>query len=209
MDLTRCQQVLVFGGSFDPPHRAHVELPEQVRRALSADAVAYVPAARPPHKLDRDRAPAAHRLAMLHLALANRPHATILTDELDRAADGKPSYTVDTLEALHRRLPPEVTLRLLIGTDQVRIFDQWHEAARVAELAEPAVMVRPSQTKAQLLASLDEARRRVWEPRLVAVDAMPISSSMVRERVQRGEPIDDLVPEAVARYIAEHGLYRA
>ncbi|MEX0655643.1 MAG: nicotinate (nicotinamide) nucleotide adenylyltransferase [Phycisphaeraceae bacterium] len=209
MDLTACNQIIVFGGSFDPPHRAHVVLPEQVRLAIGADAVAYVPAARAPHKLDRVQTAAEHRLAMLRLALADRPCAVVLTDELDRAADGQPSYTVDTLEALRRRLPAHVTLRLLMGADQVRIFDQWRASQRVAELAEPVVMVRPPETKTSLLASLDdEAERTRWARRLVKVDRMEISSSMVRERVRQGEPVDDLVPPAVARYIAEHGLYR-
>ncbi|MFA9479920.1 nicotinate (nicotinamide) nucleotide adenylyltransferase [Phycisphaerales bacterium AB-hyl4] len=208
MDLTRCRNVIIFGGSFDPPQRAHVELPEQVRRAIHADVVAYMPAARSPLKLGRRQASAEHRLNMLRLALADRPHTVVLTDELDRAADGRPSYTVDTLEALRRRLPAEVQLRLLIGADQVYTFDQWHRAARVIELAQPIVMVRPPDTRATLLDALTPTTRQQWEPRLVAVDAMPISSTMVRESVQRNEPIDDLVPAPVARYIAEHDLYR-
>ncbi|MEX0745074.1 MAG: nicotinate (nicotinamide) nucleotide adenylyltransferase, partial [Phycisphaeraceae bacterium] len=182
MDLARCDKVIVFGGSFDPPHRAHVRLPRQVGEAIGADAVAYVPAARAPHKLDRTQTDATHRLAMLQAALADEPWAIVLTDELDRARDGRPSYTVDTLEALHRRLP-DAELRLLMGADQVRIFDQWHEAARVAELAEPVVLVRPPESAASLLASLPAGEREVWAARLVEVDRIDVSSTQVRQRV--------------------------
>lgn len=225
---------LVFGGSFDPPHNAHVRLPELVRQKLGFDTVLYVPAARAPHKLGQVQTPAVHRLAMLELALSGCDHARILTDELDRAADGKPSYTVDTLEALIRtnelQAGPEPrgtsdegpdqmakvdpgalpgVMRLLIGGDQLRIFDQWHASERIEQLAEPVVMVRPPDTPGSLLAALpNDAARNRWRPRLIDVPAMDVSSTDIRRRVAQGEPIDDRVPPAVAAYIREHGLYR-
>ena len=207
-ELGQFEQVIVFGGSFDPPHVGHVVLPERVRQALGTDVVAYVPAARSPHKLDRPATPAAHRLAMLRLALAEQPHALILTDELDRAADGRPSYTVETLTALRGRVGERTRLRLLIGADQVPRFHAWRQAGRIVELAEPVVMLRPPETAASLLAALGPGEREAWRRRLVEVPAIDVSSSGVRRRVAAGESIAGLVPEAVARYIHEHGLYR-
>jgi len=201
--------LILFGGSFDPPHVAHVILPMAVREAVGADAVAYVPAARAPHKLDRVQTDPAHRLAMLRLALSDAEHAVVLTDEIDRAKGGQPSYTVDTLAALREKLRPGVTLRLLIGADQVRIFDQWREPRRIIELAEPLVMVRPPDTRDSLLASLpDEKTREEWASRLLDVPAMDVSSTEIRERVRRGEPIGGMVHPAVQRYILENDLYR-
>jgi len=209
MLLQDAQHIILFGGSFDPPHVAHVALPMAVRESIGADLVAYVPAAKAPHKLDKVQTDPAHRLAMLRLALRGVEHAAIVTDELDRAADGRPSYTVDTLEALQSRLRPGARMRFLVGADQVRIFDKWREPDRVIQLAEPLVMVRPPDTKDSLLASLsDDSARAQWAPRLVDVPAVDISSTHIREGVARGESIKGMVHPEVARYIREHGLYR-
>ena len=209
MRLEDCNLVLLFGGSFDPPHRAHVALPERVRHRIGADCVAYIPAAQSPHKPEQKPADAADRLAMLRLALQHQPRAVILTDEIDRAAQGEPSYTVDTLEALRARLPKSVMLRLLIGADQVPKFDQWREPQRIIALAEPVVMLRPPETVESLLHALpDDKARRFWGKRIVPVPQMDVSATEIRSRLQAHEPIDDLVPEPVAQYIAEHGLYR-
>ncbi len=209
MKLEDAKHIILFGGSFDPPHTAHVTLPMAVREAVGADLMAYIPAAKAPHKLDKVQTDPVHRLAMLRLALGGVEHTAVLTDELDRAADGKPSYTVDTLQALRDRMPSDTRLRLLIGADQVRIFDQWREPQRIIELAEPWVMVRPPDTRESLLASLDSDEARAqWSPRLVDVPAMDISSTQVRERVARGESIEGMVCPAVERYIREEGLYR-
>ena len=204
------KHIILFGGSFDPPHVAHVALPMAARLALGAEVVAYVPAAKAPHKLDKVQTDPKHRLAMLRLALGGVKHAEILTDEIDRAAGGKPSYTIDTLTTLRKKLGDDVKLRLLIGADQVRIFDQWREPKRIIELAEPLVMVRPPDTRELLLASLpDDKARTAWASRLVDVPAVDVSSTQIRERVARGEPITGMVDDAVERYIYQHGLYRA
>jgi nicotinate-nucleotide adenylyltransferase len=222
MPLTPTGKVIVFGGSFDPPHVAHVLLPALAMRTLGAQAVVYVPAAQSPHKLDHVGTPAAHRLAMLRLALAEVPHAHILTDELDRAAaaptadaaaaaspGAAPSYTVDTLEALHRRWGPDPQMRLLIGADQLRVFDTWKSWARIIELAEPLVMVRSPQSRAALLAALPRGfHAGQWAGRIIDLPQIDISSSLIRAQVARGLPITGMVHPAVADYIRRHGLYR-
>lgn len=203
------KHLILFGGSFDPPHLAHVALPMAVRQAVGADTVAYIPAAKAPHKLDKVQTVAEHRLAMLRLALEGEKHTTVLTAELDRGKSGEPSYTVDTLADLRKELSTDVILNLLIGADQVRIFDQWREPERIIGLAEPMVMVRPPDTRESLLASLaDDEARAQWAPRLVEVPAMDISSTDIRDRVARGESIEGMVHPEVQAYITEHGLYR-
>lgn len=208
MDLYAYKNLIVFGGSFDPPHVAHVELPRQVLRQTGADIVAYVPAAAAPLKDASRQSPAADRLAMLKAALADCDHALILTDEIDRAVNDKPSYTVDTLEALSRRLGDKVSLRLLIGIDQLVQFDRWRRAERVEELAEPLVMARPPLDIDVLTSSIcDPRQRRQWGRRFVAVEAMDVSSTDIRRRIARGEPITGLVHSEVEAYIHDHGLY--
>ncbi|MEO0475115.1 MAG: nicotinate (nicotinamide) nucleotide adenylyltransferase [Planctomycetota bacterium] len=210
-ELAGYKTILLFGGSFDPPHNAHLALPQQVAEAIGADLIAYIPAGRAPHKLDREQTDPQHRLSMLRLALAEEQGevATIvLTDEIDRGPD-QPSYTVDTLETLHQRLDPDARLRLLIGADQLRIFDVWRSPERIIELAEPVVIVRPPDTKESLLDSLVPEQRGAWAGRLVVADTIDLSSTQLRNKVAKGEAIKQWTPTAVFDYIAEHGLYKS
>lgn len=210
MDLTRCKAIILFGGSFDPPHIAHVRLPELVRARLGADCVAYVPAAESPHKRGLTRTPAVHRLAMLRAAVEGLPRAVVLTDELDRAKPGEPSYTVDTLESLRRRLGVGPVFRLLIGADQLRVFHKWHQSKRIVELAEPVVMVRPPDTALSLLAALPPGEdAAAWRGRLVDLPPIDVSSTDLRRRAAAGESLAGLTPPAVEAYIRQHRLYQA
>lgn len=199
LDLFRYRRLVIFGGSFDPPHVGHVALPRAVAAAIGADVVAYVPAGRAPHKLDQQQTDPAHRLAMLELALADEPGAVILRDEVERVADGRPSFTVDTLEHLATRIDRDAQMRLLIGTDQVAIFESWKDWRRVEELAEPVVMLRPP--------AVAEDLPQRWRDRVVVVPESPVSSTAVRARVASGQSLDGWVHPAVASYIADHGLY--
>jgi len=207
VQLRDLQSLLVFGGSFDPPHIAHAALPRLARQRLGLDAVAYIPAGRAPHKLDRVQTDPAHRLAMTRLALADDPAALVLDVEAARDPS-RPSYTVGTLAWLTDQLPADATMRLLIGTDQMAIFDTWKSADRVVRLAEPAVMVRPPLTLDSALGLVPAEQRNAWRPRLLELPQMPVSSTDIRQRVADGLPIDPLVAPPVADYIAEHGLYR-
>jgi nicotinate-nucleotide adenylyltransferase len=210
MDLSRYQHVVLFGGSFDPPHVAHVALPVLAMQAVGADAVAFIPAANAPHKRGRAQTPVHHRLAMLRLAVETSPRCVVLTDEIDRAANGTSggaSFTVDTLESLHARFP-RVKMRLLIGADMLRIFDTWRSPERIVELAEPLVMVRPPDTRESLLDSLPRGYRRgEWEPRLLDLPRIDVSSTLIRGKVTKGEPITGLVAPTIEDYIRREALY--
>ncbi len=207
MKLSDCRRLIVFGGTFDPPHVAHLVLPRLARLALEADAVAYIPAARSPHKLALEPTPAHHRLAMLRLTLADENRALILTDELDRATQGEAvSYTVDTLEALRKQLRPDATMRLLLGSDQMRVFDTWHKAARIVELAEPLVMLRPPLSAESLATPFNE---KPWRDRLLPLPRLDISSTDLRQRLANGETGTGWLLPTVTDYIRRHGLYRS
>lgn len=211
MDLSQCQQILVFGGSFDPPHVGHIVLPMLAMEAMGADAVAYIPAASPPHKVGVSQAPAEHRLAMMEAAVAGMPFAHVLPIELERAERGVvPSYTVDSLVELREMVGPGPQLRLLIGGDMLRSFDTWREPERIVELAEPVVMVRPPDAIESLLAALPAGfSRSEWEGRLVTLPQLDISSTMIRDRLAVSRPIRGLTIVSVETYILKHGLYAA
>ena len=208
MQLRDCDNVLVFGGTFDPPHHGHVALPMMAAEAIGADAVAYVPARVSPFKQTTSNSGAHHRLAMLRLAVANRPRAHVLTDELDQENHGEPSYTVDTLRRLRERLGDGPTFRLLIGADQVRRFDHWKEPETVIKLAEPVVMLRPPDTVATLLSSIDDTvERDRWRERIVKLPRLEISSTDLRQRMAEDRSVTGLLPRAVEDYARRHGLY--
>jgi nicotinate-nucleotide adenylyltransferase len=205
------RKILIYGGTFDPPHRGHVVLPRQVRHAVNADGVLYIPAGQPPHK-DQPETPARHRIAMLQLVLDGLADTAICRYEVSRPG---PSYTVDTLEFLRSRLGPRVTLRLLIGADMALIFDKWYRADRVADLAEPLVMLRPPHDQADFLRrmarQMGAAAAERWAQRIVAVDAIDISSTQLRRELAggRGQPMvgRGWLDPRVWAYIRAHGLY--
>jgi nicotinate-nucleotide adenylyltransferase len=138
-----------------------------------------------------------HRLAMCRLALARGEGLSVCPVEIER---GGVSYTVDTLSELHAS-HPQAELTLIVGADVASTLGSWRDPARVLELARIAVAARPG---AALPALPAPARASLLE-----MPAIDISSSLVRERVARAQAVDDLVGADVARYIAEHGFYRA
>lgn len=204
LDPRHCESLLVYGGSFDPPHRGHVELPFAACKAAGADGVLYVPAGQPPHKPDRPITPAHHRLAMLKLALGHRPDAAISRYELDNPG---PSYTVKTLEHLRDTLGARVRLRLLIGADMAACFGQWKQPEKIIELAEPLVMLREPYTEPELMAKLGPS----WSGRFVPVPRVDVSSTELRVhlagRMDFAPAVVEHVHPDVARYIRQHRLY--
>lgn len=194
--------VLLFGGSFDPPHRAHAEIAPLVRdRVLGAHAwLVLVPAARSPHKAGGPSAPDDDRRAMLALAFAGVERVAVWTDELDRAVRGEPSYWVDTLERARRARGSLAGARFLIGADQARAFGRWRRAHDIEALCEPVVVPRGDVTTIEDLHGVVDAG--AWARRWVDLPTRAESSTRVRTRGR----FDDLHPD-VAAYIGERGLY--
>lgn len=160
--------------------------------ALELDRVLWIPTGAPGYRKP-PVASAAHRVAMLKLALQGEPCFAIDERELAPGASG---YTVDTLRALRRELGETAELYLLLGGDQYAAFDTWRAPQEVARLATLAVFPRPGF-------ATDKG-----DVRLVAMAPMPVSASDIRERAARGESLAGFVPPAVANYIERHALYR-
>jgi len=226
----KVRTLIVYGGSFDPPHFYHTIGPLSIVGRLFGPQgwVLYVPAARSPHKPDGPHAGDEHRLAMLRLALDVPGPRSIWTDELDRArwrrerGLGTPSYTIDTLRRLRRIIPSRVSLRLLIGSDQVGAFHRWKDPREIIRLAEPIVMVRePVVSACSVYSALDKDfwsrdELRAWCTRLAPNFPMDPSSTSVRDAIPKAPkdpdrwedrpPLNEIVTP-VARYIIEHNLY--
>ena len=205
-------RVGILGGTFNPPHIGHLALARHARAELGLDLVLLMPANIAPNKPVACEDPGAeHRLQMCRIAVAREPGLKASALEIER---GGVSYMVDTLQAIHDE-HPDVELTLIMGADTARTLPSWREPARLLELADLAVTERDeldSQDVREALLSSSTPTVGVGRaPRmtLLKMDRIAVSSSSVRELIAAGEPVAELVGEAVAGYIAEHGLYRS
>ncbi len=207
--------VLLVGGTFDPPHVAHVGLACRARDARSPGAaLVFVPAAQSPHKETGPKASDADRVAMLELATGGVASAGVWTDELDRARAGAPSYWVETLDRV-RRLVGERPLQFVIGADQAAAFDRWREARRILELAEPVVLLRePLGTVDALLDvmrgawSAGELDR--WRSWCVDVGTIDVSATEIRALLRADREsarLESVLAPGVLEFIRKRGLY--
>ena len=180
------KRTLIYGGTFDPPHLAHVRLPHDAMVSLEFERVLYIPAFQSPLK-EESPTSAVHRLTMLELAIEDAPWAEISTIELNRSGT---SYTIDTIESL---INNGEELRLLIGADQWKQFQLWHRWEEIVKLANPAIMPR---------SGID-----VDDTRLLSIEPLPAASTNIRSLIERGGSIESFVCPKVSSYIAQHALY--
>ncbi len=190
----------IYGGTFNPIHNGHLHLIRAACAQLSFDRLLVVPANIPPHKAATDLASNRDRLEMARLATAGMPGVWV--SDIELRARGK-SYTVLTLERL-RALFPECSFTLLMGADMLESFDRWHRWQDILKLADIAAFARNEGEESLL----ERKAALIGRARVVRVEPLPLSSTLVREKVRRGEDISGLVPEPVAAYIYEKGLYR-
>jgi nicotinate-nucleotide adenylyltransferase len=193
------RRVGMFGGAFDPPHRAHVALAEAALRQLGLQRLYVFPTGHAYHK-DRTLTPAEHRLAMARLAFGALPGALVDDRELRRAG---PTYSIDTLRELQAQ-HPGAELYLLMGEDQAAGFGRWRAWEEIARLAVLCVAERGGHGGLDNLQALPGVRVQPLE-----LPRMPESATDIRSRLAAGEGIAALVEPAVARYIETHHLYRA
>jgi nicotinate-nucleotide adenylyltransferase len=187
----------LFGGSFNPPHRAHRALAELAIQALQLDELVLMPAGQPWQKAGTQLAPAQHRLAMLALQMTGVDKVRISNLEIER--DG-PSYSLDSIEALRE---PQQDWFLVIGQDQYARLSTWHRVEDLLAACTLAVAARGDQAV--------RADPLLPPHRCVRLDlpADAVSASQVRALLARDEDVTKLVGPEVAGYIAQTYLYRA
>jgi nicotinate-nucleotide adenylyltransferase len=185
----------LLGGSFDPIHHGHLLAAQAVREALDLESVRFVPAREQPFKVGRHVASAEDRARMVALAIRGEPRFALERAELDRPG---PSFTVDTLRELRRREPGQ-QFAILVGADAARDLATWHEAGQLPTLAEVVVFARSGAS----LPSLP------WPVRAVTVPVLDLAATDIRHRVATGRSIRYWVPDAVAEFIKDKGLYLA
>ena len=194
----------ILGGTFDPIHLGHLAIAEAALDRLALDRVILIPAGRPWLKSDQMVTSAAHRLAMVRLAIEDRPELEVSSIEVDRPG---PTYTVDTLAELRSELGSGVELYLVLGMDSVRELRRWRYPERLFDLCTVVAVSRPDSpdvSSAEIEDSFTSAHGRI---RMVRGPMLDISATDIRLRVAEGRSISDSVPPSVERYIREHGLY--
>jgi nicotinate-nucleotide adenylyltransferase len=208
----------VLGGTFDPVHYGHLDVAEAALTRLELDQVLFVPSHDPPHRAIGPRVSAFHRFALIALAIGAREG--YCASDLELAREG-PSFTVDTLRALHAEGWRPSQLFFIIGADAFAEIATWHEFPGVLDAAHFAVMTRPGVSVEAALARTPDLKSRAhrYVPHALESDATSIllvdartrdvSSTQIRARIAADEAIDDLVPQSVARHIMANHLYSA
>ena len=211
----------LFGGTFNPIHRGHLLLAEGAERILKLDEVWFIPAHLPPHKGVEGQVSAEERARMVELAIQGNPRFRLCRAELDRPA---PSYTIDTVRQLQRERPgfgkrrprglapfspplvkkcltpfPGMEWFFLVGSDTARDLSTWREAEELMKRVRFIAIPRPGTAgRTPLPAGVLE----------IPVETADLSSSLLRERLRRGDPLADSIPEPALAYIRQRGLYR-
>lgn len=189
------KKVGILGGTFDPPHNAHLVMAQEAVKAVPLDKVLFMPALHPPHKSTKTLTPYPLRLDMVTLLVADHPRFEI--SRLEEFRDG-PSYTVDLLRRYRREHKDEIFL--IIGADSLHDLSTWKNPQEILELATLVVYPRtgyssglPFEGKAPIVLS--------------DAPVIDVSSSDVRRRLAAGLSVEHLLPKTVRDFILDNGLY--
>lgn len=193
------KRVGIIGGTFDPVHIGHLVAADQVLFYNQLDQVWFMPAFKPPHKMEQAITDYQHRVAMLELVAELNPSYQVCTIEGEREG---PSYTYDTIIEL-QKLYPEIEFNFVIGADIFNTLTKWYRINELVQLIKFIGLNRINCEKVIIEKSILEQITMVPMPQL------EISSSLIREYVLDGRGLDYLVPKPVEEYIKEHQIYVA
>ncbi|MHB9094153.1 MAG: nicotinate-nucleotide adenylyltransferase [Eubacteriales bacterium] len=196
----------VMGGTFDPIHYGHLYIAESSRCRFNLGKILFMPSGNPVHKKRNDITDHVHRLEMTRLAIAKNPYFALSTLEVDRPG---PTYTVDTLEYLKNDCSGTAGLFFITGADAILDILTWKDVPRIFELCRFIAVTRPGfsfRALNEMLADLTEEQRK--KIHLHETGGIQVSSTEIRRRISRGEPVKYLLPDSVEKYIEKQGLYR-
>ena len=211
----------LFGGTFNPLHRGHLDVIAHVKESFNLTRVHLIPSAIPPHKSFTDLAPATDRLEMVKRSIAGIEGLVASDVEINREG---PSYTVDTVNHFKKNRPPGTDLRLIVGSDAFFEIDTWKRSREIFRLISIIVMIRPDQEKRSKSVACflkdvisedykqTKGQEHFTHPVLKPVDVckvpeIDISSTLIRQRVKEHLPLAPLVPRPVEEIIKQKGLY--
>lgn len=202
-----CKRLGIYGGSFDPVHIGHLVMAELVRQECKLNKVLFIPAGNPPHKTNRQLAPALERYDMVQLAIEGNPYFEVSSIEIER--EGK-SFTIDTLKELREIYSSSWEFWLIIGMDSLLEIKTWRKVDEIVKICNLAVYARPGYSLDANRKEIETLRRELGDIEIAFVPGplIGISSTEIRQRIRANKSIRYLVPEAVQAYIQEHSLYK-
>ncbi|MBN1613441.1 MAG: nicotinate-nucleotide adenylyltransferase [Deltaproteobacteria bacterium] len=210
----------LFGGTFDPIHIGHLRCAEEILEIFDLNRVFFMPASRPPHKLDAEITRFSHREQMIKLAIENNPAFSF--SDVEDQREGK-SYSVETVEYILQKYMKNLDLFFILGQDAFHAIRTWKDWEKLLLLCNFVVMTRPGYENRGLATLLtpefaaqfnyDEQEKGFRGPTgyviyFREVTFLDISSSNIRQRVRDAKSINYLVPDVVKHYIAKNELYR-
>ena len=198
-------RVGLLGGTFNPPHLGHLVCAQEALAGLGLERVLLVPVHAPPHKEVEADPGVEHRVELCRRAVAGDERLGVTRVEADLTG---PSFTVDTLRRLHDQRP-EDELTFIVGGDTARSLPAWREPEAILQLAELGVAERDGLGREELTGRLAGLRGASERVRFFDMPRIDVSSTLIRSRIAAGLPVRYLVPDGVAAYIAEAGLYGA
>ena len=199
------KQIGLFGGSFNPIHSGHLHLVKAVRRGLRLDGIVLMPTGEAPHTDSSAYAPAADRRAMCRLAA--EPYPWLSVSDYETKKPGK-SYTVETLRHLTES-EPDTAWTLLIGSDMLLTFTTWNRWEEILSMARLCAVSRETGDLPALRACAASLRKAVpgARVRVLSAEALPLSSTDIRGKLQKNADCSCLLPRNVVQYICQKGLY--
>ena len=218
-------QIGILGGSFDPVHMGHIGLAQETQSRFSLDQILFLPVFQSPHKSHIPLASSTHRMAMLRLALKGNTHFSISDTEMLRE---EVSYTIDTINRFRLKYSSS-ELYLIMGYDNLLDLDLWKDSREIMKNCHILVASRPGLKEFNSTGKVfglfngdspyklgkiknknQEFIHRETGKKLIVYDISPrdISSSVVREKLVLGKPVDNLLPPEVERYIIKHQIYK-
>lgn len=194
--ISKQEKIGIFGGTFDPIHIGHLITTQFVLEQRKLDKIIFIPCYISPHKTNYNSSNPVHRLNMLKLAIEGIPYFESSDFEIRK---GNISYTYDTILELKKTYH---YIELIIGYDNLIVFDKWYKPDEILDLAKLVVMKRVIDKDA-------EVKNKYFEKAIILnTPSIEISSSEIRERVKNNLSIDFMVPEKVKNYIIKNNLYR-
>ena len=192
----------IFGGTFDPPHRAHLAIAEAALNSERVDEVIFVPAVLPPHKTTVQITPYHHRFAMLTLLVAADRRLSVSDIESRRKG---PSYTFDTITEL-KSAQPEKKFFLLIGGDSLVQLHSWYRARELVNICDILTYPRPNTiiSRQELEKFWDSAIVDNFLENIIDTELLAISSTEIRDKIKKKENITRLLPESIVDYLHKH-----
>jgi nicotinate-nucleotide adenylyltransferase len=206
MEWGNAMKIGILGGTFDPVHRAHLDIAAEAATSENLDRVLLIPTGHPPHKLC-PLASRRERVDMLSLALEGERRFEVSEVEIKRPGT---TYTVETLQELREKFPRGTQFFYIIGTDTLAVLDKWRRFPDIAGMCSFIVLRRPGDSEDEMIAADIERLSAMGASfREMEFEARDISSTDIRERAARGESLKGLVPGAVEEYIRVNGLYKS